>query len=408
MDLFNLIHASNPTKVKIESRPRAPHEVPLLTLTANRVIEMDDSTAAKDSSGVPSTIERSPLDFAQEAEASDQGTAAPKMPSSEDVPAIVAPGAGQAEELTAADPPAAAESRKRGRDGIDVNAPPKAIQRQLSPTGGNGVTAALEIRTGGKATEDVRCSGGSPRQKDSGPFSDLQVSNERLSQQVATLQQQVFGEEKLKDAFKEFKRHQEDQVEQRCAEMEARLDALSIDFDEELYPHMLTAIAGRRWVIGRGLRLAVMKCGESLELRQAFADVVSTGIAKGLSEEAEAKFVAALQALKDLKYPSVDQLEGLKDAPIDVIIAALYLESDTRDDAPQDIRNLRPISSQLTIPVRAEKKKKCRIVCRTHGVGSAHHAWSDGVPVSAPTVVPQGLALLLANAATQTELENDT
>nr|GFC08960.1 hypothetical protein [Tanacetum cinerariifolium] len=37
---------------------------------------------------------------------------------------------------------------------------------------------------------------------------------------------------------------------------------------------------------------------------------------------------------------------------------------------------------------RAEKKKRCRIVCRTHGVGSAHHARSDGVSVSAPTVVP--------------------
>nr|GFB49651.1 hypothetical protein [Tanacetum cinerariifolium] len=105
-------------------------------------------------------------------------------------------------------------------------------------------------------------------------------------------------------------------------------------------------------------------------------------------------------------------------------MAALYLESDTGEDAPQCIRDLRPSSSQLTIPVypevrdprnhwackeeivladaiaaninRAEKKKKCRIVCRTHGVGSAHHARSDGIPVSAPTVVPQGLALLLA------------
>nr|GFB84138.1 transposase (putative), gypsy type [Tanacetum cinerariifolium] len=208
---------------------------------------------------------------------------------------------------------------------------------------------------------------------------------------------------------------------------------LSIDFDEELYPHMLTAIAGRRWVIGHGLRLAVMKCGESLEMRQAFADVVSAGIAKGMSEglrhgvehgqaqlnvesveaydpEAEAKFVATLQALKDLKYPLLDQLEGLKDTPIDVIMAALYLESDTGEDAPQYIRDLRPSSFQLTFPVypkvrdprnpwaykeemkladaiaanisRAEKKKKCRIVCRTHGVGSAHHARSDGVPWS--------------------------
>nr|GFA90059.1 hypothetical protein [Tanacetum cinerariifolium] len=40
------------------SRPHAPHEVPLLTLTANRVIEMDDPAVATDSSGVPSTIER--------------------------------------------------------------------------------------------------------------------------------------------------------------------------------------------------------------------------------------------------------------------------------------------------------------------------------------------------------------
>ncbi|GKD81973.1 hypothetical protein Tco_1348812, partial [Tanacetum coccineum] len=62
--------------------------------------------------------------------------------------------------------------------------------------------------------------------------------------------------------------------------MDARLDALSIDVDEELYPHMLTAIAGRRWDIGHALRLTVMKCAESLELRQAFVNVVSAGIAK--------------------------------------------------------------------------------------------------------------------------------
>nr|GFB75888.1 hypothetical protein [Tanacetum cinerariifolium] len=56
---------------------------------------------------------------------------------------------------------------------------------------------------------------------------------------------------------------------------------------------------------------------------------------------------------------------------------------------------------------RAEKKKKCRIVCRTHGVGSAHHARSDGIPVSVPAVVPQGLAVLLVDGATQTDPEEN-
>nr|GEX24855.1 hypothetical protein [Tanacetum cinerariifolium] len=54
MDLFNLIRAPNPTKVKTSTRPRAAHEVPLLTVTASRVIDMEDPAAAIDSSGVPS------------------------------------------------------------------------------------------------------------------------------------------------------------------------------------------------------------------------------------------------------------------------------------------------------------------------------------------------------------------
>nr|GEX23403.1 hypothetical protein [Tanacetum cinerariifolium] len=171
-------------------------------------------------------------------------------------------------------------------------------------------------------------------------FSELQVSNERLSQQVDTLQQQVSGEETLKAAFEDYKRQQDQMVEQRCAEMDARMYAMSIDFDEELYPHMLTAIAGRR---------------------QAFADVVSARIAKGMSEGlkhgVEAKFAAALQSLKDLKLPLLDQLEGLKDAPMDVLMASLYLEDDTGEDAPQFIRDLRPSSSQLSIPVYPEREK---------------------------------------------------
>nr|GEW02940.1 transposase (putative), gypsy type [Tanacetum cinerariifolium] len=197
-------------------------------------------------------------------------------------------------------------------------------------------------------------------------------------------------------------------VEQWCAEIDARLDALSIDFDEELYPHMLTAIAGRMWVIGHGLRLAMMKCAESLEMRQAFADVVSAGVAKGMSEglkhgvehgraqltvesleaydpEAEAKFAAALQSLKDLKYHLLDQLKGLKDAPKDVIMVALYLESDTRG-MPYNL-------CATSVPAPLSSPSPCT-------------RRSDGVSVSVPAVVPQGLALLLVDAATQTDLED--
>nr|GEZ33287.1 hypothetical protein CTI12_AA086170 [Tanacetum cinerariifolium] len=129
MDLFSLIRAPNPTKVKTRSRLRAPHELPLLTLTAPCVIEMDEPATASDSSGVPSAIERSPLDFAYEAEASSRETTAPEMPSPEEVPITTSPGADRAAETIAVEPPAVRESRKRGHERIDANAPPKSLRR---------------------------------------------------------------------------------------------------------------------------------------------------------------------------------------------------------------------------------------------------------------------------------------
>ncbi|GKG48269.1 hypothetical protein Tco_0510154, partial [Tanacetum coccineum] len=55
----------------------------------------------------------------------------------------------------------------------------------------------------------------------------------------------------------------------------------------------------------------------------------------------------------------------------------------------------------------AEKKKKCRVVCHTHGIGSAHHPRSDGISVSVPTVAPKGLAILLTDASTRIETTKD-
>nr|GEY01565.1 hypothetical protein [Tanacetum cinerariifolium] len=405
MDLFSLIHAPNPTKVKTGSRPRAPHELPLLTLIASRVIEMDEPAVVTDSSGVPSAIGKSPLDFSDEAEASGQETAATEVPPPEEVPVTTVPGGDRAAPVVV-EPPGQ-ESRKRGREGVDANAPPKSLRRDhadLQPSGssrGEKSLAAMQLCLASNifmyegVPADVNdpdplafADAPSPRPADvvrvyrpewgvtngslldtpeacqdlvdhaapPGYFSELRhMHNEdflgqyninlawqvamgsqlrlRFEQEAKLLQKFVAqvarreqriqareseiknlevlleaeadmkraAEEKsagliqelekmraqfseLQAAFKDYKRQQDQMVEQRCAEMDARLDAMSIDFDEELYPHMLTAIAGRRWVIGHWLRLATMKCAESLEMRQAFTDVVSARIAKGMSE----------------------------------------------------------------------------------------------------------------------------
>nr|GFB38218.1 hypothetical protein [Tanacetum cinerariifolium] len=151
MDLFSLIRAPNLTKVKTRSRPRAPHELSLLTLTAPRLFKMDEPTAATDSSGVSSAIERSPLDFAHESEASSRETVALEMPPPEEVPITTAPGTDQAVETVAVEHSAVRESRKRGHEGIDTNAPSKSLRRdhaEFRPSGssrGGKSLAAMQL-----------------------------------------------------------------------------------------------------------------------------------------------------------------------------------------------------------------------------------------------------------------------
>nr|GEU70022.1 hypothetical protein [Tanacetum cinerariifolium] len=153
MDLFGLIRAPNPAKVKTGSRPRAPHELPLLTLTAARVIEMDEPAVATDSSGIPSAIEKSPLDFADEAEASGRETATPEMPPPKEVPVATAPGSGQAVEAVVAGPPTVRESRKKGPEGVDANAPPKSLRKdhtdRPSGPGSENVPSPIEVLSPG-------------------------------------------------------------------------------------------------------------------------------------------------------------------------------------------------------------------------------------------------------------------
>nr|GEY32453.1 transposase (putative), gypsy type [Tanacetum cinerariifolium] len=432
MDLFSLIRATNPTKV----------------------IDMDEPAVATNSSGVQSTIEKSPLDFANEDGASDQGTAAPEMPPPEDVPATAAPGVGQAEKAVAAEPPVARSSHGEKSlaamqlclasnvfvtEGAPANvSDPDPLSFANAPS--HHPVDVSQSSPGVFAAEDPESENASfptevgsfePEAKLLRKFVaqvarrdkrietlELEIKNlEALLETEADMKRAAEdksaglikdGEEKLKAAFEQFKQYEDERVERRCAELDARLDALSIDFDEELYPHMLIAIESHMWVVGHGLRLAMMKCAESLEMRQSFADVVFARVAKGMSEglkhgvehgqdqltvesieaydpEAKAKFVAALQSLKDLKYPLLDQLEGLKDAPMDVIMAALYLESDT-GGMPHNIY-------ATFVPAPLSSPSPC--------------TWrSDGVPVSVPTVVPQGLALLLVDAARQTDLED--
>nr|GFC38925.1 hypothetical protein [Tanacetum cinerariifolium] len=72
------------------------------------------------------------------------------MPPPKEVPITTAPGADQAAEAVVAEPHAVRESRKRGHEGIDANAPPKSLRRDHAdrPSGssrGGKSLAAMQL-----------------------------------------------------------------------------------------------------------------------------------------------------------------------------------------------------------------------------------------------------------------------
>ncbi|GJW42794.1 hypothetical protein Tco_0071593 [Tanacetum coccineum] len=114
--------ASNPAKVKTGTRARASHEVPLLTVTVSRVIDMEDTAVASGSLGTPSTLEKSPLDFANV----DPLQMITEIGGMKDQ---VVQEPGLEKEVAAMGPPVNKRRRKRGNDEAEANAPPKVLRK---------------------------------------------------------------------------------------------------------------------------------------------------------------------------------------------------------------------------------------------------------------------------------------
>nr|GEV84690.1 hypothetical protein [Tanacetum cinerariifolium] len=377
-DRGGLIRAPNPTKVKIGTRSRAAHEVPLMTVTASRVIEIEDPAAATDSSGVPSTIERG------------KSLAAIKLGMGSTHPVPASQGAPVDNTLFCQLEKYEANECGRVRDSEDLNRccgvagynagdddeqmcdlshiilqqmlpnlpwerPRPEIRNQRIPLlppwsghpkafiGQNGDLVDhiappgyfLELRHLHNVDFLKQYNVNLARQVAMGSQLRLRFEQEakllkkyvaqvaRRDKRIQAGENEIKNLETLLEAETDMKKAAEGRSAelskelenmralfldlQRCAEIDARLDVLSIDFDKELYPHMLTAIAGRMDGKGmsKGLKHGVehVKANLSLEAIDAY------------DPEADAKYIAALHALKDLKYPIVDQLESLKDAP---------------------------------------------------------------------------------------------
>ncbi|GJX35505.1 hypothetical protein Tco_0247062 [Tanacetum coccineum] len=161
----------------------------------------------------------------------------------------------------------------------------------------------------------------------------------RLGADCESLRSEVAGEAKLREEFKSFQDAKARRFEENSAQLDARIADVRRYMDNDLYPHMFTAIAGWRWVLGHGIHLVVTKCAQSAECRSALRKVISFAIDKGIQEGLEAgiehgrsgrslaqveaydpevknKYVPAVTDFENVSFALLDEFESLKDSPL--------------------------------------------------------------------------------------------
>nr|GEU74316.1 hypothetical protein [Tanacetum cinerariifolium] len=127
-----------------------------------------------------------------------------------------------------------------------------------------------------------------------GKVSALELVCEELNGKVSQLttdcdglQGEVVGEAKMREEFVCQQDAAACRFDEWAAELDARIVDVRRDMDTDLYPHMLTAIAGRRWVVRHGFHLAVYKCARFVDCRAALGKVISMAINKGIQQGLE-------------------------------------------------------------------------------------------------------------------------
>ncbi|GKC16683.1 hypothetical protein Tco_1013465 [Tanacetum coccineum] len=141
---------------------------------------------------------------------------------------------------------------------------------------------------------------------------------------------------------------------------------------EGFYPHLLTTIAGCRWLLTYGMKLAVTKCLNSLEYLSALGAAISKAIEKGMQDglaaritlakkgrvladvaaynpSTEVDYVSALRQLQSVNFSLLVELKLNKDSSVKTLINILCLEETLAKR--MGLNESQPHVDQLMVPI---------------------------------------------------------
>ncbi|GJS23449.1 hypothetical protein Tco_0452081 [Tanacetum coccineum] len=184
----------------------------------------------------------------------------------------------------------------------------------------------------------------------------VKLQNDRLVDQVHELETSSAGLREKVAVYKNCMSQLEKFQDEWMKEVNDKFDKLDVDviemalhLEERFYHHLLTTIAGRRWLLTHGIKLAIAKCLHSPKYLSALGAAISRAIEKGMQDglaagithgqegrvlsdvaafnpSTESNYISALQELQDVNFSLLAELKSNKDASIETLMNILRLE----------------------------------------------------------------------------------
>ncbi|GJR30380.1 hypothetical protein Tco_1106612 [Tanacetum coccineum] len=133
------------------------------------------------------------------------------------------------------------------------------------------------------------------------------------------------------------------ELETSPAGLREKLEMCCMHFQENFHPHLLNAIAGRRWLLTHGMKLLMVKCLNSIEYMEALGNAFGPD------------FNSTVRDLRGLDFSLLRDLSAKKDASTLDVMDLLRL-----DDAVAEVlgmTDLQPDVGQLMVPVHHKQDK---------------------------------------------------
>ncbi|GKE88498.1 hypothetical protein Tco_1565973, partial [Tanacetum coccineum] len=133
------------------------------------------------------------------------------------------------------------------------------------------------------------------------------------------LQEKVTAYEKFIDQLEKFQDEKIKEVDEKFNKLCTDFVEMTLNLKEKFYPHLLTIISGRRWLLTHNMELAIAKCLNSTEYLSTLGAVIGKAVEK-------ANYLSALQRLQSVNFSLIAELKANKDVSVDTIINLLRLE----------------------------------------------------------------------------------